>query len=440
MKILIVTHGRINKNDSNSNSMLLRNLFGDWKRNDLAQIYSSGSNGDDGFLGHYYCLGSKDRFMGALFFWIKSKFENENQGKMSDVIENNRRNKRDSFFDLAKKVIRKYIIDSGVYEYIFALRPSLGLREWVKNFEPDIILAQGYSITFTILPIYLSKELNCKIATFWSDDWPNYQYAGKHKESKWFSLIAGAHIRNLARRLIDAASFHFAFGYLMGDEYRKRYGKNFFILNHCDDPSRYLRDLKKHPNLKEFRLIVTGSINDHRFESLVELDAAVHRLNSAGLNIKIKLYSNITDSFKLSYIYSSNSIDLFNDPGNQDLPACLANSDLLVILESFDHEYALANHLSISSKSHIFMFARKPILVYGSNLIGTLKYASDFGWACCLSNREPSLLDDAVLTLLTDESKINSYIQAALKCGENFHTFNSNRLLFKSALLSNNSI
>lgn len=68
-RVLIVYHSCINKADSNTVS--LRNWFGEWPKDGLAQIYSGNEIGDQRFCGHTFRLGLDGRRFGRVFFRLK---------------------------------------------------------------------------------------------------------------------------------------------------------------------------------------------------------------------------------------------------------------------------------------------------------------------------------------------------------------------------------
>ena len=71
-RVLVISIGRINASDTTNNGLLLRNLFGtSLPKENIAQLYSSGNNGDTGFFGHYYQLQNCDRVLGSLFYKLK---------------------------------------------------------------------------------------------------------------------------------------------------------------------------------------------------------------------------------------------------------------------------------------------------------------------------------------------------------------------------------
>src|SRR5664279_3655420 len=117
-RVLVVALGRINTVDSYNNGLLLRNLFGSWPREYLAQIYSSGDTGDEGFFGDYYQLGPQDRRLGRLFYRLKA----EALGEAAKTIL--ARKAAAAHTASAGSWARHLLVDTGLYEIVFAPRLS----------------------------------------------------------------------------------------------------------------------------------------------------------------------------------------------------------------------------------------------------------------------------------------------------------------------------
>ena len=111
-RVLIVAMGRINAADTSNDGLLLRNFFGNWPRENLAQIYSSGDTGDAGFFGSYFKLGPKDRRFGRLFYRLKIyALAAENiKDKAFDSTTSNRRKSVATW-------VKKLFVDAGLYEF-----------------------------------------------------------------------------------------------------------------------------------------------------------------------------------------------------------------------------------------------------------------------------------------------------------------------------------
>jgi hypothetical protein len=429
-KILVISLGRINLSDTYNNGLFLRNLFGnDWPRENLAQIYSSGDSGDQGFFGRYYCLGPKDRFLGSLFYRFK-----RNAG---EVVNNNKNlfgvnsGYRVKILDWFKNKINSLVVDTGIYEIIFRPKLSSEMISWVDDFKPDIILAQGYNITFTLIPLMLKKQTGVKLAILSTDDWPKYQYAGMHGECTCFKWVVRPVINNLAKLIYSKADFTFAFGMPMAEEYSKRYSKKFNVLNHSDDNKRFSNSLPfRIHDSDTLSIVAIGTFNKYRYPLILDLNEACSRLNDKGIKVRGVIFSSSIDPIGQSELKNSRFIDIFPDPGNEALPSRLKGGDILLLAEGFDDKFVKAIELSVSSKAHLFMFSQRPIIVYSDERAGIAKYTKSHGWAFLVSVRSSFALAAAIENIINNPDEALRVLDLANQIVAYNHSHSSNRRLF----------
>jgi glycosyltransferase involved in cell wall biosynthesis len=429
-RVLVVALGRINAVDSYNNGLLLRNLFGDWPVDHIAQIYSSGDTGDQGYFGHYYKMGRRDRWFGRLFYALKSDFDGAPPAPPSGVSVPC----LPGLWATLKGKLLKLVIDTGIYELIFRPRVSASMKAWVCAFQPDIILAQGYNLTFAALPLMLKRITGARLAFFCSDDWPTYLYAGAIGEPNHFRWLMVPVVRRAATRLLAATDIPLAFGDAMAVEYATRYGKPFIMLAHSDAPERFEQaaPVRVHPN-GTATVMVIGGLNQFRWPLVLDLDAACALLEKRGLSVRIAVLSSFIDPEGLVRITAASHVDLLPDPGNEKLPGFLKGADLLFLAEGFDPGFVAAIRLSISTKAHLFMFSQRPILVYAHADTGIARDALGRGWAEVVTARDPEQLADAIRGLLSGTPEVQAMVQAAYRTACAGHSHKANRGLILEA-------
>ncbi len=397
-RVLIVTLGRINAADTENNGLLLRNLFANWPRENLAQIYSSGENDDLGFFGHYYKMGLGDRLMGALFYKIKTKELGDSIQLKSTPSVNSKGTEK--FFNI-KSIGRQLLVDTGLYEFIFRPRLSRKLKLWVGDFQPDIIFSQGYNYSFALLPLLLSNYFRLPLAYYPTDDWPNEKYRISHYSNSIISRFTGRVVSKTAFRLVNNSVVRLAFNHYMREEYRKRYGKEFSVLMHGDDLTRFQACNPAPKTEKHTHWIVcTGVFGKSRIPLLDDLDQACHHLISKGIHVRATVFS-VNELEKESSVARWRHINIEPCPSHNKLPSLLKGADILFLPERFD-ESSEGIRMSISSKAPLFMYSGKPIVVYSSHVTGIARYAKEEGWGAVVDDRDPVKLACAFEKIITD--------------------------------------
>jgi hypothetical protein len=424
---------RINATDAANNGLLLRNLFSAWPREQLAQIYSGGSNGDQGFCGHEYLISARDRRFGEQFFKLKK--EQVPASRTSFAVEQSTAPTKQSQSSRLKAQVGSFIQDSGLYEIIFKIKPSEQLMDWVKEFDPEIILAQGYNLSFVWLPLLLKRRFNIPMAFYNSDDWPSYLYAPCNGVFAVTSPFMSRIVARSTKELIAATDMPFAFNDMMGEEYERRYGKSFKTLMHCDDPERFNRAdpiRLQPPGVNS--IVATGAFDDSRWPLLLDLEEACQRLNDMGIPTRATVLTMRVSEEGYRRIKSCRFVTLQDDPGHEQLPAYLKGADLLYLAETFDPEIAHGYRYSISTKAHLFMFSQRPIIVYGHPECGLVNYAKGEGWANIVEERNIDLLVNSLRLILQDTKHQSELVLAANQVVMRNNDCEAVRNFFKTSL------
>ncbi|MGD0843138.1 MAG: glycosyltransferase, partial [Geobacteraceae bacterium] len=398
----------------------------------LAQIFSGGDNGDKGFFGRYYQLGPRDRRLGRLFFRLKTGELKaalcENSTTVSTIST-------PTMVSRLKTALKRLLMDTGVYELIFRPRISRDMMDWVKEFNPDIIFSQGYNLTFTWLPVLLKRKTSARLALLTTDDWPTYLYSGQLGESKLFSRLLRPAVIEATNQLMKVVDVPFAFGQPMADEYKARYGKSFIVLSHSDDLKRFENAVPIRINEPPVHTIVAvGYFNKYRWPLLLDVDVCCRLLADQGIHARMAVLSSGIDLEGTCELVKCSYIDILPDPGNDLLPSYLKGADLLLLAEGFDEGFVSAIRLSVSSKSHLFMFSRSPIIVYAHPDTGVAKYAAALQWGLVVSERNGAALCAAIRTILSDTDSADRLISRADETARAFHLREASQDRFLTAL------
>jgi glycosyltransferase involved in cell wall biosynthesis len=428
-KVLILALGRINAADTANNGLLLRNLFGALPREALAQIYSSGDNGDQGFFGHYYRLGPKDRRLGTKFYKLKADVLNEMvsgaEGHDASAVAPG----KSAVF---KSVLKRLIVETGFYELIFRPRLSAKMLAWVREFKPDMIFSQGYNLTFAWLPVMLSKRFNLPIAYYPTDDWPNTEYRIGSQNLPVISYLMNRMVDRASRDLVAASSVRLAFNRYMQEEYLSRYNREFKVLMHGDDPQRFEAAAPIRLVLPdEVWIVTTGIFNSNRLPLLDDLDAACSILERQGFKVRATVFPvnelSKGETSRFSYI------EFASCPDHNTMPAILKGADILFLPERFD-ETAPGIRMSVSTKAHLFMFSGTPTVVYSDPVTGIAKYAMEDSWAIVVGKRDIHELADAFKRLIVDDIYRKRIVANAAQIAAEQHNLASIQLLFKQMI------
>lgn len=433
-RVLMIGIERINNRDVNNNGLLLRNLFSSWPRTKMAQIFSYSDNGDKGFFEYYFRIGERERRFGSIFFKIKKHEEPKLKADIGAATNNEKQNSISSKF---KTILKRYFVDTGLSELLFPPKISEEMMEWIEKFQPEIIFVQGYSLFYVWLALELRKRTRAKLAFLTTDDWPNYLYSGINGEPKTFHWFISPLVKRSMKRLIANVDIPFAFHQPMAEEYEKRYGKKFITLSHADDPKRFEEALPTRYHADGIvSIVVAGYFNDYRWPLLIDANECCRKLYAENIPARVLVISAGMSNEGIQEIDKAEFIDLIPDPGNDLLPGYLKGADINLLIEDFDEKRASAISLSVSSKSHLFMFSQRPIIIYAHPDTGVSKYAQNNGWARVVAKRDVITLYEEIHKIITETEQTENLVNRAKRTYEKYHLISVNKKVFFEALSS----
>ena len=403
-------------------NLLIRTLFGEWPREDLAQIYTGELPGRDEFCGHYFEIGVRERRLGRLFFALKTRAMPAISGISVTKATGTYARRRKSHLSLAFSRLISLIVDKGYWDLLFQIRPSNALIKFVLNFKPDIIYTQGYSLSFTRLALELARQLKIPLFYFPMDDWHSSLFAGSLVHHK---------VNKIATRVAREASIRFALGPKMAETLSARYGVSFECLYHADCPERFniSENIKRFAKGSKDKLVIgyAGSLYLGRLTAIKDLLSVCQLL---GRPFTIDIYCQSIPQDTPQELLHSPYITFQALPEHNELPKVLSGCDVLFIPESFDLKYKGAIELSLSTKSHLYMFSRRPILIYGPPWSGTIDYAKRFGWGIVVDKRSIDKLSEGLKIALGDQA--DEFAERAYSVAMMNHNVNNLRNLIKN--------
>jgi glycosyltransferase involved in cell wall biosynthesis len=119
-------------------------------------------------------------------------------------------------------------------------------------------------------------------------------------------------------------------------------------------------------------------------------------------------------------LLQSSEVEFLPLPSHDDLPSILSEASVLLLPESFNQNRHLIEY-SISTKAHLYMMSRRPVLVYGPSYSGTVDYAVLYGWGLVVSERNVAKLKEAFIEIFTGSNRINKMRQCADACIKSNH-------------------
>lgn len=423
-RVLVVSLTKVKAEDPVN--LIFRTQFGQWPKERIAQIYSGEPRGEGDFFGHYYKLQPVDRLFGRLFKRMRDPVFEATMalGEIEQPRIMAKKSPLRRFAQSLRKRGATWLVRSGLWEVFFHVRLSKPMAHFVQEFRPDVIFCLGYTLGFTTLPLLLARRFRLPVCFQTTDDWTQGTYG--RSPVGWL-------LRYRARKLIVGAVVRMAFGAKMQQEYRRRYGVPFEVTYHCDDPNRF-PEYAVLPG-RRCRIIYTGGLSLRRHEAIQDLLNAARQTSRLAAGFEICVYSYGIPKDMPDALLHAPEVKFFPLPSHEQLPATLAEASLLLLPESFTESRQEIEY-SISTKAHLYMMSRRPVLVYGPAYSGIVGYALQEGWGLVVAERSAAKLSEALTELLSGSERVHQMRARADACVRRHHDATTERERFRRMLVA----
>ena len=226
---------------------------------------------------------------------------------------------------VCRKRFGDLVVATGLWELFFFVRLSSSMARFIEEFKPDLIYCQGYSLTFTKLPLLIARSYKIPVVFQTTDDWPSYTY--RYSPIGWI-------LRHETKQLLRSAAVRFAFGDRMRQLYEERYKVPFRATYHLDRPERFSR-AAVHRDSTSKVITFTGSLGLRRYEGISDLLQAVRTMGAQAGRFEIRVYCPGIPREVPAPVRDAPEVKFLPLPRHGDVPAILREADVLFLPESF---------------------------------------------------------------------------------------------------------
>ncbi len=359
MKLLIISHNCI----SNYNNMgiALKSIVNAFKKEELCQLYLYPTVPDEDICNSYYRITDKELLKSI----INHKKIGQEIDKNSISFNNNLlENKRDLIVYRKKKTaLKKYLRD---FIWINSKFLNNNLIKWLETERPTHILAFPGRYTFTYNLIeQIQKYLNIPVITYITD---NYYKLEQN------SLLEKKYQKKFDKKYYDYMSKTNKIITIceeMTDLYKKEFSRDVETI--MLGSKIEMKEIKK---IKEItNLTYIGNMSYKRYEGLVDIGKALDIINmNNNSNIKLKIYSDISNDGVKEKLQNIKSIELKGFVKGERLKKAFDDADVLIHVESFDKECIKMTKYSVSTKISQILTSGKLCLAYGPDIVASIGF------------------------------------------------------------------
>lgn len=329
-----------------------------------------------------------------------------------------------------RRFLAKVVENSSLGEWSDHRQPSLQLVEWVREIRPDLIYGVLNSFMEIRFVRALVKLTGVPLAVHIMDDWPRYKYRNH---------IVGHFLRRQLdiefRDLLQCTTRRLGICQSMCDAYHIRYGGEWHPFHNPIECSIWrVHARKQWESGSPFRMLYGGRIGRGIWNSLVDVGQAVSVLSREGVDITFEIRTPDLTFPVVSQLRKLTGIQVLPPLPYDEVPANLAQADLLVIPYDFDDNSKIASQLSMPTKVAEYMASGTPILIYAPINFAITQYALAEQWGMAVTTPGVHSLKAAILSLLKDARMRERFGSQAMIVAERNHSADRVRESFRQVL------
>lgn len=416
-KILILSNECFS--EISSNGRTLGNFFVGWDKNKLAQFFIQNNIPDFKYCNNFFKVTDKEV--------LKSLFFKKLGGKVELKIEENIKVTNQSVASNSIKknpltmIIRNLVWKAGIWK-------RNGFYNWIKEFNPDIVLLQAGDSPFMYDLAYdISKKFNTKLVIYNSEGYyfKDFDYFRSTGLAHLFYPIFFKVLKSSLERVYKQSSYVF---YLC-DELKREYNKIFNEKSTVFYTSSEMLPILKEEKNKEFIISYCGNLGINRHRSLIEIADIVQKIDS---NIFINIYGKAPTEQVKKELEECKGIKYHGMVSYEKVQEIMYKSDLLLHIESFDEFYKEDLKFAFSTKIADSLSCGKSFLLYAPENLACTKYIIENKVAHVVTEKDK--LYNTLFKIIEDEKFRKKYISNALIISEKNHRQKNNCLKFQKIL------
>lgn len=378
------------------------NLFAGWDKDNLAVACTAHllAGSDSTVCENYYQLGEKEHKWVFPFNFIQKKFPSGllriTRNQSQSINQNT----------VAKTSIRTKIVDSvffpfleytGLVHCISKLKLSDDFCKWLKEFNPDVIYAQGRDRERILFCLVVQDYLKKPMVFHMMDDWPATISERGPLKGFWRRKI-----NREVNLLFDRAALLMSVSDDMAAAYKDRYHKDFVTFHNPIDIQFWKSSQKTNYDLsKQPTILYAGKISLGVESSLESIARAVQIVNKElNTSMRFVLQTKTKPEWADRYDFVQHrSFVLY-----KDLPKVFAASDFLTLPYDFSERSIRYVRYSMPTKAPEYMITGSPIIIFAPEVTAIAKYAQDRKWGAVVTENNVNALAQTIKGLVQNKN------------------------------------
>lgn len=381
-RVLVVTSDDMAA--SSGTGITLRNLFGGWREEAIAQVHLSES-------------------VRALDMEWRLRYP-PRSFPIDRLARQILRHHRPAVIDGAPKIAAVPLADDATRAArrhaalramldLSPMLPSPMVDRFIKRFSPEVVYSLLGSVRVTRLAVAVSRRHDVPLVPHFMDDWPTTLYSSGELHG-----VARRRSRRHLEQAFAVSPLAFCISDAMCSEFESRYGlKCHTFVNPVDIPP--LPEPATSGGALEF--LYAGGLHLGRWDSLLLVGRALARVGRGAARLTI--YAPAMDLARAVIPPDlSGVVRLAGTLDPTEVQARLRDADVLVHVESFDDSASRYTRLSLSTKVPQYLAAGRPILAIGPERLASMQVVGASGGGLVATDPTVEAAEHAIRLLASD--------------------------------------
>ncbi|MHC1733002.1 MAG: hypothetical protein AB9888_13370 [Bacteroidales bacterium] len=420
-------------NNFSGGGITLTNLFSGWPRDRVAVVsYSFMLTGvSTDICDTYYQLGKDEIHWKFPFSLIKNPqrsgiVESEPQSRISGSDDRAKRKPK-----LSSILFNRFVKLVGLDHYHSCIYLSDRLLSWLEEYKPELLYFQISNRESIVFARNLVDHLGIPSVIHMMDDWPSSIADGSIFRNYWKGKIGKE-----LQQLMNKVDLHLSICDEMSEEYKNRYGYNFYAFHNTIELDRWMRSARKDLNLNigTKSVLFSGRIGKGIQQSLIEFAEALDSLRAEGIDITFEIQSPRSDPGILDQIKRYECVKINPPAEYARIPEIYSRADILAIVNDFHPDGIKFLKFSMPTKAPEYMISGTPILVYASGETALFKFFHHNKCGHCVGKQSMKEIADGIKILLQDMGYREELSKNAVTYAKAFFDSNIVRQKFQALL------
>lgn len=428
-KVLIISQPF---NNDTGGGITLSNLFAGWDRDKVAVIcsgYVLQNNIDTSICNIYYQLGEKEQKWIFPFNLVKRKYK-------SGILKFDEKRMQNLTFEKSKirvKLIMDWFMPvlhySGLIHVSKRLELSKELRDFLDEFNPDVLYVQAEDRERVAFCLELYNYVKKPMVFHMMDDWPSIISERGFLKNFWERKI-----NSELQILLDKSSAWMSICEKMTNEYRNRYGLEFIPFHNPVDLNLWKPFQRKNYAITDSPTILyAGRIGLGIDKSLELIAKAIDQVNE---DLKISSRFVLQTESKPNWAVNYKCIQYQSFVSYSELPKVFSAADFLILPYDFSSESIKYIKYSMPTKASEFMISGTPVIIFAPEETAIVKYARQYNWAEIITENKTEIIAKSIKSLILNEEKRRTIAENAIRTAEKNHNATEITKKFKNVIIS----